>query len=246
MTTYYIGTSGWSYRHWVGPFYPNDLKPPQFLEYYMRYFPTVEINSTFYHLPKPATVENWFKRSPAHFRFCPKLSRWITHQKKLVGVEEALERFFELIQVLKPKLGPVLIQLPPSLKFDSSLLENFLNLLRRHYSDYQFAIEPRHSSWDAPECRQILSDFQVALVCAHSGKRFPYFNYQTAPFVYYRFHGPDRLYASDYPPEMLREFADRMCQQARAGATVWAFFNNDYQGFAVRNARQLMEWLEAE
>ncbi len=244
MTTYYVGTSGWSYRHWIGPFYPEDLKPAHFLEYYLQYFPTVEINSTFYHLPKPVTVENWFKRAPEYFRYCPKLSRWITHQKKLVGVEEALEKFFALIRTLKPKLGPILIQLPPGFKFDRSLLEDFLHLLRERYSAYRFALEPRHESWGDPACLQLLSDFQVALVCAHSGNRFPFFDYQTAPFVYYRFHGPDRLYASDYSDEILQQFAARMRQQGQAGITVWAFFNNDYQGFAVRNARRLIQLLE--
>ena len=241
MERLYIGTSGWSYPHWVGKFYPQDMKSHQFFLFYTRHFNTVEINSSFYHLPRKTTTENWFKRSPENFRFCPKLSRFITHQKKLINVEEPLHNFFEVFAPLKPKMGPILVQLPPGLKYSEGLLRNFLEILKSHYADFQFALEVRNESWNTSYVANILREYQVAFVAAHSGGRFPYMEFDTAPFVYYRFHGPGHLYASNYPEDMLNEFARKIRRQLAAGKTVWGYFNNDVGGYAIENARRLIE-----
>src|SRR5436305_8439995 len=115
----HIGTSGWSYKHWKDIFYPPKLKSTDWLKYYTRFFKTTEINTSFYHLPKPQTIEKWMREVPAGFRFCPKISRYITHMKKLRDPEESLGRFFEIFEPMHKMMGPVLIQLPPSLKFNN-------------------------------------------------------------------------------------------------------------------------------
>ncbi len=237
----YIGTSGWSYRHWMKVFYPEDLKPSQFLEYYFKHFNSVEINSSFYHLPKIATVQRWKEISPPEFRFCVKLSRFITHRKKLSEVSEPLDRFFEVFESLRSKMGPVLIQLPPSMRWNRNLIENFLQELVNRFSGYQFALEARHSSWDNQKAVEILKFYGIAMVIAHSGKRFPYFEKSTANFSYYRFHGPAELYASNYSDKLLQEFAIKIKKDTEEGKTVWAFFNNDFGGFAIANARRLRQ-----
>lgn len=243
---FYVGTSGWSYKHWSGVFYPPEVKPARYLEFYMIRFRAVELNSSFYHLPLPRTVENWFKRSPEDFRFCPKLSRFITHRKKLKEVAEPLMRFFEVFEPLKPRMGPVLIQLPPSFVFDPDVLGGFFAILTKNYRMYQFALEARHQSWDSEEVARFLGGYRVALVIADSGGRFPTLRYQTAPFFYYRFHGPGTLYASDYSEVQLREYAATIREQLNTGFPVWAFFNNDVGGYAVKNALTLRKMVAGE
>ena len=243
MSRLWVGTSGWSYRHWLGVFYPKDLKPAKFLEFYAKHFDCVELNASFYRLPDEKTVENWAKRTPPGFKFCLKLSRLITHQKRLQGAEEPLQTFFERFRPLYEagKLGPVLVQLPPSLRFDPDITEGFFALLREHYGDYRFALEARHASWFAEEALDLLKEHEIAHVIADSGGRFPSCEAITADLVYLRFHGPGQLYVSDYPDEMLKEFADKIAKWLREGLEVWAFFNNDVGGYAVKNARRLRE-----
>ena len=243
---FYVGTSGWSYRHWVGKFYPEDLKSHQFFQYYARHFSAVELNSSFYHLPREATVRNWLQKSPEEFRFCVKLSRFITHQKKLVEFQEPLERFFTIFHPLQPKMGPVLIQLPPSLAFETERLQPFLKYLQEYYSPYRFAVEARHKSWDSREVAEFLGRYEVALVYADSGGRFPTFDYPVTEFAYFRFHGPGRLYASNYSREQLAEFAEKIRELLEEGKAVWAFFNNDVGGYAVENAQMLQELVNGD
>jgi len=239
QTNFYVGTSGWSYRHWAGRFYPEELKSYQYFDYYCQHFNAVELNSSFYHLPREVTVRNWLQKSPVDFRFCVKLSRFITHQKKLLEFHEPTKRFFDIFQPLQPKMGPVLIQLPPSLVFEEDRLREFLEYLHQHHPDYQFAIEARHKSWDSREVAHFLQQFDVALVFADSGGRFPTFDYPVTSFVYFRFHGPGRLYASDYETEQLQGYAQKIRHLLEQGKKVWAFFNNDVGGYAVENARTL-------
>lgn len=239
-----IGTSGWSYRHWQGVFYPPDVKPQHYLEYYASQFDCAELNASFYRLPKPQTVAGWLNRTPEHFRFCLKLSRLITHQKKLVNVEEPLAVFFERFRELIPKLGPILIQLPPGLRFDRKKGVAFFELLRTQYPQYAYALEARHESWLTEEALKLLETFGIAFVIADSGGRFPYKEAVTAPFVYLRFHGPQNLYASDYPEQMLQEFAQKIARWRSQGREVWAFFNNDVGGYAVKNAMMLRQLIQ--
>jgi len=246
MGEFRVGTSGWSYRHWLGVFYPENLKPAKFLEFYVEHFDCVELNASFYRLPNEKTVENWAKRTPERFKFCLKLSRLITHQKRLMGVEEPLATFFERFRPLAEaeRLGPVLVQLPPSLRFDPELVERFFMLLDESYPEQHFALEARHASWFAEEALGLLSKYRVAHVIAHSGGRFPSCEAVTTDFVYLRFHGPGKLYASNYPDEMLKEFAEKVAKWLKEGLEVWAFFNNDVGGYAVKNAKQLRSMVE--
>jgi uncharacterized protein YecE (DUF72 family) len=237
----FIGTSGWSYKHWIGVFYPENLKPVQLLEYYFSQFDCVELNSSFYHLPKKSTVEGWLKRTPESFLFCPKLSRFITHRQRLVHVENSLKKFFDVFAGLKAKLGPVLIQLPPGLSYNQVNVCSFLKLLSDGYSDYRFAIEVRHKSWICEEFNNLLCQYGIAFVIADSGNRFPYHEDVTADFIYLRFHGPENLYASDYTEEKLVGYATKISGWLIEGKEVWAFFNNDFGGYAIKNAARLKE-----
>ena len=239
LQKFFIGTSGWSYKHWAGLFYPSHIKPDKYLEYYMTRFSCVELNSCFYHLPKSATVKGWVSRTPDFFRFCPKLSRFITHRKRLVDIDEALQRFFNLFDAMKHKLGPVLIQLPPGLKFDKLLIHDFLTRLHKLYSDYRFAVEVRNSSWLNDDFFDLLSINRIAFVMADSGNRFPYCETITTDSVYLRFHGPEKLYASEYSEDELFEYAKKIVDWLKSDKEVWIFFNNDFHGYAVKNAEQL-------
>lgn len=237
----FIGTSGWSYRHWKGIFYPAEVKPAEYLEYYLTRFDCVELNSSFYHLPKSKTVEGWLGRTPESFRFCVKLSRIITHYKRLGDCEEALGNFFSVFEALKPRLGPVLIQLPPGLSYDPSLITDFLDVLKGYESGLRFAMEIRNKSWINDHFLDCLAQHGIAFVIADSGKRFPSYEAVTTNFVYLRLHGPDSLYSSDYTGTDLRQYAGKILNWLGAGHEVWVFFNNDYHGFAVKNASQLSE-----
>jgi len=235
----FIGTSGWSYGHWSGIFYPEGIKPAQYLEYYLTKFNCVELNSSFYHLPRESTVKGWIRRTPESFRFCPKLSRFITHQKRLADTQEALTKYFDLFQDMKARMGPVLIQLPPGLKYDRSLVSDFFDLLNSLYREYQFAIEIRHKSWIRDDFIQLLSNSGISFVIADSGNRFPYYEVVTADFLYLRLHGPEKLYASGYHDTDLFKFAEKIINWLNEELEVWTFFNNDFGGFAVKNAKRL-------
>jgi uncharacterized protein YecE (DUF72 family) len=237
----YIGTSGWSYQHWSDIFYPKNIKPNKYLEYYITKFNCVELNSSFYHLPNKTTVAGWNNRTPDTFRFCPKISRYITHHLRLVDTKESLKKYYDVFEVMKIRLGPVLIQLPPGLPFDKSLTNNFLNLLKDQFKHYRFALEVRHKSWITDEFFDLLTQHGIAFTIADSGKRFPYYETVTADFVYLRFHGHEKLYASDYSESDLRRYANKIIDWLNENKEVWVFFNNDFNGFAVKNAQRLRQ-----
>jgi Uncharacterized conserved protein len=239
----FIGTSGWSYRHWSEIFYPKDMKPDKYLEYYITRFSCVELNSCFYHLPLKSTVSGWMNRTPETFRFCTKLNRFITHELKLVNSEVALEKYFEVFENMKSRLGPVLIQLPPGLSFDKTLIHEFLDIIKNQYSLYRFAIEIRHESWINDNFFDLLAHRGIAFVIADSGNRFPYYETVTADFVYLRFHGREQLYASDYSEADLKLYAEKIISWLDEDKEVWVFFNNDLHGFAINNAVRLREMI---
>lgn len=243
-TRLYIGTSGWSYMHWSGHFYPKELKPARYLEHYMTRFGCVELNSSFYHLPKRSVTEGWVKKTPDDFMFCPKLSRFITHIKRLKECEDAVEKFFGVFEPMKDKMGPVLIQLPPGLHYERKLAKGFFDLLSSEYGQYRFAIEVRHKTWISDEFLQLLREHGIALVGADSGGRFPGHEALTADFAYLRFHGPTRLYASKYAEEGLRDHAARIRNWLDEDREVWAFFNNDFSGYAPQDAATLVELVD--
>jgi uncharacterized protein YecE (DUF72 family) len=239
----FIGTSGWSYKHWSGIFYPQEIKPGRYLEHYITQFNCVELNASFYNLPRKSTVRGWVERTPGDFYFCPKLSRFITHQKRLADSRDALERFFDVFQVMERRLGPVLIQLPPGMKYERSLMLDFLDILKENHGQYRFAIEIRHPSWIVDDFLQLLEQYGIAFVIAHSGRRFPYHEAVTTDLVYLRFHGPETLYASNYERSDLLAYAEKIMHWSQEGHQVWIFFNNDFGGLAVKNARELLTLL---
>jgi len=237
----HIGTSGWSYKHWAEIFYPEGIKPEKYLEHYLSRFSCVELNSCFYHLPLKTVVKGWMNRTPDTFRFCLKLSRLITHQLRLVNIDAPLSRFFDVFESMKERLGPVLIQLPPGLSYDKQLICNFFDLLKEKYCQYRFAIEVRNRSWINDSFYDMISQYGIAFVIADSGSRYPYHEVITAGFVYLRFHGREQLYASDYSDNVLEEYCGKIRNWLIEGKEIWVFFNNDYHGFAPKNAERLQK-----
>lgn len=235
----HIGTSGWSYKHWKDIYYPEDLSQTEWLTFYSNDFLTTEINTSFYHLPKTATTAGWAKKVTSNFIFCPKMSRYLTHMKKLNEPEESLEKFFTAFAPLKRHIGPVLIQLPPSLAFNEEKATSLYKILKADYSYYRFALEPRHNSWLTEKSISLLKKYNIAFVISQSGSRFPYGEFITAEHIYIRFHGPKELYASCYSDSQLKEFALRFQQWKKEGHSVWAFFNNDIHGYAIENGKKI-------
>jgi len=232
-----IGTSGWHYNHWIGRFYPEKLPKDQWLEHYAQHFDTVEINSTFYHLPKEQTMVNWHDRVPAHFLFAVKASRYITHVKKLNDPQESLVRFFELADLLKRRLGPILYQLPPSLHKNLERLDAFIACLpKREHAVFEF----RDRSWYEQDTFDLLNRWGVALCVHDMGDKAPP-RVVTGGVVYVRFHGTNGHYAGNYPDHMLRDWADWMMSQAGNVRAIYAYFNNDVSGHAINNARTLKQ-----
>ena len=241
----HIGTSGWSYQHWSGVFYPEGVKPAKYLEYYVKEFGCVELNASFYRVPVPKTVEGWAQRTPTSFRFCAKMSRFITHRKKLVDVSEPLERFLAVFDPLRDRLGPFLVQLPPSLRFDPRISEAFLEMLSSQQKTDEFALEARHKSWFTSEALSLLRRNGIASVIADSGGRFAEVDAVTSPSVYLRFHGPNGLYRSPYSTDQLTFYARKIKGWLMEERQVWAFFNNDFDGHAINNAHELQALVES-
>ena len=229
-----IGTSGFSYRWWRGRFYPREVKPPEWLGFYARRFDTVELNATFYRLPEPERFRRWAAQVPEGFLFAVKVSRVVTHLKRLRGVAEPLAHFFSAVSHLGAKLGPVLHQLPPSLKRDDALLADFLRLLPPERSH---AFEFRHESW-FDDAVYALLDAHGCAFCVHDhhGMRVP--RVTTGQFAYWRFHGTGTR-GECYGAERLRPAAAALAAIAAGGRDVFAYFNNDAMACAVRDAQEL-------
>lgn len=230
-----IGTSGWIYPHWQGRFYPLECPKAKWLEYYARHFDVLELNVSFYRLPDAETFRRWSARTPAGFIWTVKMNHYITHILRLKNVEEAMSRFYDAVSSLDDKLGPIVIQLPPSLIYENSLVRHFLGLLdlsRKH------AIEVRHGSWVQDEFMELLRQHNVAFCISDTAGRYPMRTAVTADYVYLRLHGSRRLYASLYTEEELRGWAEMIRNWSRE---TWVFFDNDFEGNAVRNAIRLRE-----
>jgi uncharacterized protein YecE (DUF72 family) len=236
-----IGTSGWEYAHWRGDFYPADLPKARWFEHYARHFDTVELNSSFYRLPRPEAFDGWRRKAPGGFVYAVKASRYLTHVKRLSEPAEPLERMWTRAKRLGDRLGPVLYQLPPRWAPNLERLESFLAAIPR---DHAQAVEFRDRRWYAAEVSALLAAARVAL-CLHDmvGSAPPAAD-PVGPFVYLRFHGSGARYGGRYGDEALRAWADRIGQWASAGLPVWAYFNNDIGGHAVRDAVRLREMVD--
>lgn len=232
-----IGTSGWVYRHWKARFYPSGLQPSKWLAFYARHFATVEANYSFYRLPSREAFATWRAQTPPGFCFAVKGSRFVTHLKRLKDPSSHVGTFFAHAEALGEKLGPVLWQLPPSFRRDDERLEAFLAALP---ADHRQAIEFREASWFVEPVYALLARHQVALCIADSGgTSAPPEPRLTTGWTYLRFHSG--LAGGDYTEAQLRHWAGVVAGFRDRGADVYAYFNNDWQGFAVENAR----WLRA-
>lgn len=239
MASICIGTSGYVYRHWRnGVFYPAGLRHRDELAYYSGVFGTVELNSPFYRVPTPETFARWRDATPDDFTFAVKLSRGITHYRRLHGVSDLLGEFLDRAGLLGSKLGPLLAQLPPDFKQDIARLEAFLSLLP---PGLRWVMEFRHPSWQSPEAYGLMARYGVAL-CVPIGGPLKADLVTTAPFTYLRIHrGPNgRGYMGR---DGLRPWATRIRALTRAGKDVYVYFNNDTAGHAVRDAGLLRDML---
>jgi uncharacterized protein YecE (DUF72 family) len=238
---YYIGTSGWHYEHWRYSFYPGTLAKAKWLEFYAGYFDTVELNNSFYRLPSEAAFAAWRNSSPAGFTFAVKVSRFVTHIKRLKNVQEAVETFMSRAKILGEKLGPLLYQLPPNMHRNDERLESFLGTLPR---GMKHVFEFRHRSWLDDEVFEILRKHNVGL-CVFDMPSLTCPLVATADFAYIRFHGSTGLYFSCYSDEELAGWAERLAGLTAKLKEVYIYFNNDAETFAVRNAMTLREYLQS-
>jgi uncharacterized protein YecE (DUF72 family) len=261
-----IGLSGWSYPGWRGRFYPRGLAHAAELDYVAQRFDTVEVNASFYRLQRPETYRRWAEQTPAGFMFAVKGSRYVTHMKRLQS-RTALANFFASgVLALGDKFGPVLWQLPPTMRFDPGVLEPFLQSLPRTTADaaklaakhderlngraylefgvdrpLRHALEVRHESFRDPSAVALLREQGVALVVADSAGLFPQLLEDTADFVYVRLHGREELYTSGYDDASLRTWAQRIARWREAGRDVYVYFDNDAKVRAPVDAARLRE-----
>jgi uncharacterized protein YecE (DUF72 family) len=231
MASLRIGCSGWVYKDWTGPFYPPEIKDRARLEFYATRFDTAEINASFYRLPSEPMVEGWAERTPPDFLFAWKVSRFITHNKKLKDCESPVALVFGRMAPLGEKLGPSLIQLPPQLRRNDDRLADFLKLLPpgRH------TVEFRHPSWYEAPVFALLADFDVAL-CISDHHHAPAPWQRTASWLYVRGHGPGGRYFGRYPDDELARWAAHVREWRLEGRDVYAYFDNDVKSAAPLDA----------
>jgi len=235
---YYFGCSGWSYSHWLGKFYPNDLDRRDWLVFYSKYFNSVEVNATFYRFPFPNVVKGWYNKTPGEFNFTLKANRQITHVKKLRNIDDLLQSFYKNADLLKEKLGCILFQFHPSLKRDVKLLEDFVYKLDRNKRN---AIEFRNISWYDKDVYKILKENNVGF-CIVSAPGLPDEVVSTADFGYIRFHGKDRWYNYNYSKQELNDWAEKI--KKLDVEDVFVYFNNDFNAYAVGNCKELSGMLK--
>ncbi|WP_022682911.1 DUF72 domain-containing protein [Sphingobium bisphenolivorans] len=230
-----IGCSGWNYRHWRGRFYPEKLPMKQWFAFYAEHFDTVEINNSFYRLPKPETVDKWREQAPPGFCYAVKANRFLTQMKKLKDCEEPVARMMASFRQFGPTLGPILYQMPPQFGVDLERLQAFLRILPR---EQVHMFEFRHPSWYVDAVYALLERHGAGL-CLHdmAGSATP--RVAVGPVAYVRFHGSGGRYWGRYSETHLRGWAEWMREQASAGRPVWAYFNNDPEAQAIEDARAL-------
>jgi uncharacterized protein YecE (DUF72 family) len=235
----HIGTSGWHYAHWQGPFYPDDLGPEGFLDFYAQRFQTVEINNSFYQLPSERALSAWRHTVPPDFIFAVKGSRYITHMKKLQDPERSLAPLLERVTLLEDKLGPILFQLPPRWHCNPDRLAAFLAALP---DDRRYALELRDQTWINDQTLELLRRHHVAF-CIYEFDGYLSPQAVTAAFVYIRLHGPGGPYQGRYPTQTLASWAGAISAWSHQGLEVFCYFDNDEAGFAAQNALELQAML---
>jgi uncharacterized protein YecE (DUF72 family) len=236
--TIWIGTSGWTYRHWKGRFYPRNVPQRLWLAYYASRFPTVELNVTTYRLPKPGDLARW-NDVPPDFRYSVKMSRLVTHRRRPGEPRPFVDRFFASIAPLGNRIANVLAQFPPSFSRDDAALISFLDVLPR---DHRYVVEFRHPSWYCEAVYELLRAYGASL-CLHdmAGAIAPIVT--TGPVLYVRLHGPVRAYTGSYRRARLERWAATIRRLEGGVGEVFVYFNNDERAFAPRNAAMLGEML---
>lgn len=234
----HIGTAGWSlpkeHRHWFAD-------GASVLARYAMRLNAVEINSSFYRPHRAATYARWAAAVPEGFRFAMKLPRAITHERRLVDADALVAEFLEEAGALGISLGPLLVQLPPSLKFDARIARTFFADMRARF-DGAVVCEPRHASWFADSAEQILADARIGIVAADPA-RVPSAEKPSGDrdIAYFRWHGSPRMYYSNYKPERLTALAAQLRRSRKSGADVWCIFDNTAAGAATANALEILE-----
>ncbi|WP_429131892.1 DUF72 domain-containing protein [Ensifer sp. 4252] len=240
MNGIHIGCSGWYYWHWKGQFYPTDVPSNQWFSIYAQQFDTVELNAPFYSWPTIAAVKTWLRQAEPGFVYTVKVCELITHVKRFDDTSTLIRDFGYIADLLGPQMGCFLFQLPPSVRYSTEMLHAVLDQLDPRHRN---VVEFRHKSWWKDE---VFSAFQKAgtIFCSCSGPRLPDELVKTADDIYIRFHGLSQWYRHDYTDPELRIWAERI-RQSGAG-TVWAYFNNDRDGHALKNAKRLSELLRTQ
>jgi len=234
-----IGTSGWHYKHWIGNFYPARMPASKMLAYYCERFDTVELNNSFYHLPKPPALESWRHSTPPDFCFAVKGSRFLTHMKKLKDPAQGLDKFFSAVDILGKKLGPILFQLPPNWELDLERLRIFIDCLPRWH---RYAFEFRNATWSVPQVYDLLTQHNIAYcIFDLAGIQSPV--QVTADIAYVRLHGPGDKYQGSYSLEVLTNWANRADKWRQELKAVYLYFDNDQAGYAAENALRLKQLL---
>jgi uncharacterized protein YecE (DUF72 family) len=234
-----VGCSGWFYWHWRDDFYPTDLPTSRWFEHYARTFRTVELNAPFYSWPTVGTVQGWLRQlGRRRFVYAVKVNELITHQKRFVGTQTLVRDFYHIADLLGPRLGCFLFQLPPSYRYTPGRLRSIVKQLDPARPN---VVEFRHKSWWN---ETVYAAFRKAgiVFCSCSGPRLPDELVKTADNVYVRFHGTSRWYRHDYTTEELAVWAERI--RASGAKRVFAYFNNDREGYAIKNAKELIRMLK--
>jgi uncharacterized protein YecE (DUF72 family) len=231
-----IGTSGYHYKHWIGRYYPPDIKPDEMLGWYARDFDTVELNNTFYQLPKESSFDNWRESVPAGFLFAVKGSRFITHMIKLKDPGRGIWNFIPRAKRLRKKLGPILWQLPPGWKVNVERLEEFLDQLPR---GIRYAFELRNTTWMTDAVLEVLSKYDAAF-CIYELAGYLSPLEITASWTYVRLHGPTaHKYQGSYSDRQLAQWGRRVDDWRGKLKAAYVYFDNDDAAFAVNNALTL-------
>jgi len=234
---WYIGCSGFHYKHWKGTFYPEKLAQNKWFDYYCQFFNTLELNVTFYRFPKLSFLETWYNKSPENFVFAVKAPRLITHYKQFSQVEDMLGGFYNTIREgLKEKLGCVLFQMPPKFSYTEDRLQKIVRALDNSFLN---VAEFRHPSWWREDVYTSLGEKNITF-CGMSHPSLPPDIITNTPMIYYRLHGQNQLYASDYKNSELEDIAKSISNNTKATSS-FIFFNNDIHTYAIYNARELQK-----
>lgn len=235
-----IGTSGWSYAGWLGNFYPEKIKSNLILPYYATLLDSVELNNSFYQIPKEKNVKIWTEITPAHFVFSCKANRYITHLKKLEDVKGSVEKLLNAFSHFEEKLGPILFQFPPYWPIDIPRLKTFIEGLPQKYL---YTFEFRHKSWFCEELYELLHQHQMSL-CFYDHKMYRSPEIVTGQFIYIRMHGPnEEAYQGAYEDSTLLEYAEKFINWQKEGKAIYCYFDNDEKASAPKDAQRMRKIL---